>query len=169
MSRKIVIWLLATLSLVTVSLAEAQPQGKVPRIGYLSSTSLSAESSRLDGFRQVLRDLGYVEEKNIVIEYRFAEGKFDRLPDLAVDLVRHKVDVIVTTGSPATHAAQQATRTIPIVMTVVGDPVPRFVPSLAKSGGKNHGIDPNCTTAEREKARAFEGGVSQDLPCGSVQ
>ncbi len=122
------------------AIAEAQQTKKVPRIGYLSSTSLSAESSRLDGFRQALRDLGYVDEKNIVIEYRFAEGKFDRLPDLAAELVRLKVDVIVTTGSPATHAAQQATRTIPIVMTVVGDPVPRFVASLAKPGGNITGL-----------------------------
>jgi ABC-type uncharacterized transport system substrate-binding protein len=120
--------------------AGAQQQGKVPRIGYLSALSPSAESSRLDGFRQALRDLGYAEEKNVVIESRFADGKLDRLPDFATELVRLKVDVIVTGGSPGTHAAQQATRTIPLVMTVIGDPVPRFVTSLAKPGGNITGL-----------------------------
>src|SRR5687768_7611395 len=114
--------------------AEAQ-QGKVPRIGYLSSTSFSADASRIDGLRSALRDLGYVDGKNIAIEHRYAEGNFDRLPDFAAELVRIKVDVIVTAGSPATQAAHQATRTIPIVMNLVGDPVPRFVASLAKPGG----------------------------------
>jgi ABC-type uncharacterized transport system substrate-binding protein len=135
------IWLVLCPLLYALCLpAGAQQQGKVPRIGYLSSTSPSAESSRLDGFRQALRELGHVEGKNIVVEYRFAEGKFDRLPDLAAELVRIKVDVIVTTGSPATHAAQQATRTSPIVMTMVGNPVPRFVVSLAKPGGNITGL-----------------------------
>jgi putative ABC transport system substrate-binding protein len=121
--------------------AEAQQSGKVHRIGYLSTQSLSAGSSRLDGFRQALRDLGYVEEKNMVIEYRFAEGKFDRLPDLAGELVRLKVDVMVTGGSPGTRAAQQATRTIPLVMTLVGDPIKTgFVASLAKPGGNITGL-----------------------------
>jgi putative ABC transport system substrate-binding protein len=119
---------------------EAQQQGKIPRIGYLSSTSLTAESSRLDGLRQALSNLGYVEGKNIVIEYRFVEGNFDRLPDAAAELVRLKVDVIVTGGSPGTQAAQQATRTIPLVMTLVGDPIPRFVASLAKPGGNITGL-----------------------------
>jgi putative ABC transport system substrate-binding protein len=117
--------------------ARAQQPGKVARIGYLSATSLSVESFRLAGFREALRDLGYVEGKNIVIEYRSAEGKFDRLPDLAAELVRMKVDVIVTTGSPGTHAARQATHTIPIVRNLVGNPVPRFVASLAKPGGNS--------------------------------
>jgi putative tryptophan/tyrosine transport system substrate-binding protein len=120
--------------------SEAQQPGKVTRIGYLSAASHAAESSRLGGFRQALRDLGNVEGKNIVIEYRSAEGKFDRLPDLATELVRVKVDVIVATGSPGTEAARQANRTIPIVMNLVGDPVPRFVASLAKPGGNITGL-----------------------------
>ena len=128
-------------AILTPLSAEAQQAGKVPRIGYLSSTSLSAESSRLDGFRQALRELGHVEGENIVLEYRFAEGKFDRLPGLAAELVGLKVDVIVTTGSPATRAAQQATRTIPLVMTVVGDPIADgFITSLAKPGGNITGL-----------------------------
>ena len=140
MSGKIFVWLLATFFLATISLAEAQQQGKVPRIGYLSAVSPSAESSRLDAFRQGLRDLGYVDGKNIVIESRFAEGKLDRFPDFAAELVRLKVDVIVTGGSPGTQAAQQATRTIPLVMTLVGNAVPTFAASLAKPGGNITGL-----------------------------
>ena len=140
MVKEILLWLLATILLATVSLAQAQQQGKVPRIGYLSALSPSAEASRLDGFRQGLRDLGYVDEKNVVIESRFADGRLDRLPDLVAELVRLKVDVIVTGGSPGTHAAQQAASTIPLVMTVIGDPVPRFVASLAKPGGNITGL-----------------------------
>jgi len=137
----------ALLLLVLVGLAAsvivvgAQQPAKVWRIGYLSAQSLPAESSRLDGFRQALRDLGYVDGQNIAIEYRFAEGKFDRLPDLAAELVRLKVDVMVTGGSPGTRAAQQATRTIPLVMTLVGDPIEAgFVASLAKPGGNITGL-----------------------------
>ena len=115
-------------------------QGDIPRIGYLTSTSFSAEASRIDVLRYALRDLGYLEGKNIVIEYRFAEGVFDRLTNLAAELVRMKTDVIVTTGSPATQAAHRATRTILIVMNLVGDPVPRFVASLAKPGGNITGL-----------------------------
>ncbi len=122
------------------AVAQAQQQGKVPRIGYLSALSPSAEASRLDGFRQGLRDLGYVDGKNIVIESRFAEGKLDQLPDLVAELVRLKVDVIVTGGSPGTHAAQQTASTIPLIMTVVGDPVPGLVASLAKPGGNITGL-----------------------------
>ena len=121
---------------------EAQQQpGKVRRIDYLSALSVSAESSRLDGFRQALRYLEYVEGKNIVIEYRFAEGKFDRLPQLAAELVRLKDDVIVTTGPTSTRAAKEATTTIPIVMTFDNDPVGnRFVASLARPGGNITGL-----------------------------
>jgi putative ABC transport system substrate-binding protein len=141
MSARIFVWLLATLFLATVSMAEAQHPGKVPRIGYLSALSPSAESSRLDGFREGLRDLGYMQGKNIVSEYRFAEGKLDRLPELAADLVRLKVDIMVTGGSPGTRAALHATKTIPLVMTVVGDPIEAgFVTSLAKPGGNVTGL-----------------------------
>src|SRR5262245_58491816 len=105
------LWLLMPVLLIA-GYTQAQQPEKVPRIGYLSNASPSAESPRLDGFRQALRDLGHIEGKNIVIEYRSAEGKPDRLPDLAAELVRVKVDVIVTTGSPGTEAARQASRTI---------------------------------------------------------
>ena len=96
--------------------AQAQQPTKVPRIGFLTATSLSAVAARIEAFRQGLRELGYVEGKNIVIEYRYAEGKTDRLPALADELVRLKVDVIVTGGPSVTRAAKEATVTIPIVM-----------------------------------------------------
>ena len=94
-----------------------------------------------EAFRQGLRELGYVEGKNIIIEYRNAEGKFDRLPALAAELVRLKVDVIVTGGPPSTRAAKEATSTISIVMAQVGDPVGNgFVASLARPGGNITGL-----------------------------
>lgn len=132
--------LLAFLFSAFPHLAVAQQPGKIYRIGYLSALSAAAESPRLSGFRQGLRELGYVDGKNIVIEPRFAEGKIDRFPGLAAELVHLKVDVIVTGGTPGTDAAQKATSTIPLVMTLVGDPVPRFVASLAKPGGNLTGL-----------------------------
>ncbi len=103
--------------------AEAQQPTKIPRIGYLSGSFPSAAPDHRKAFRQGLRELGYVEEKNIVIEWRYAEGKFDRLPALAAELVRLKVDIIVTAGPQATRPAKQATSTIPIVMAQDPDPV----------------------------------------------
>ena len=121
--------------------AEAQQPAKIPRIGYLTAASPSAIPARLEAFRQGLRELGYVEGKNIVIEWRYAEGKLDRLPALAAELVRLKVDIIVTAGPPATHAAKEATTTIPIVMTQDPDPVGNgFVASLARPGGNITGL-----------------------------
>src|SRR5262249_20561090 len=120
---------------------EAQQQKKIPRIGFLSATSPSTISARTDAFRQGLRDLGYVEGKNIVIEWRYAEGKMDRLPDLASELVRLKVDIIVTSGPTVTRAAKEATNTIPIVMAFDNDPVgSRVVASLARPGGNITGL-----------------------------
>src|SRR6266705_6427999 len=95
----------------------AQQPAKVPRIGFLSSLSPAAVSARMDAFRQCLRELGYVEGKNIVIERRHAEGKLDRLPALTAELVRLNVDVIVTSGPTATRPAKEATSAIPIIMT----------------------------------------------------
>ena len=115
MNKKIVIWLLATIHLATVFLAEAQQPARIPRIGILVPSSASFISARVEAFRQRLRELGYVEGKNIVIEYRYAEGKPERLPDLAAELVRLKVDVIVTTGVQPVLAAKKASATIPIV------------------------------------------------------
>ena len=120
--------------------AEAQPPGRIFRIGYLGSSSPSAVSHNIDAFRQGLRDLGYVEGRNIVIEYRWAEGKYDRLPNLAADLVSLKVDVIVAGGTSAGPAAQQATKTIPIVLAVSADPVGTgLVAGLARPGETSRG------------------------------
>ncbi|MBI2367940.1 MAG: ABC transporter substrate-binding protein [Deltaproteobacteria bacterium] len=130
----------AMLSALSFSV-EAQQTGKIPRIGYLSSLSASSDSSRNDAFRQGLKELGYVEKKNVAIEYEFAQGKLDRLPDLAGELVRLKVDVIVVGGSTATRAAKNATKLIPIVMINVTDPVVLgFVVSLARPGGNITGL-----------------------------
>jgi putative tryptophan/tyrosine transport system substrate-binding protein len=120
---------------------EAQQSKKVPRIGYLTVGSLSAISARIEAFRQGLRELGYVEGKNIVVEWRSLEGKADRLPDLAAELVHLKVDVIVTAGPQATHATKEATVTNPVVMTFDSDPVGSgFVASLARPGGNITGL-----------------------------
>ena len=119
------------------AVVEAQQTKRVPRIGYLSSNSLGAMSTRTEAFRQGLRELGYVEGKNIVIEYRYAEGKIDRLPDLAAELVRLNVDVLVSGGgNSATLALKQATTLIPVVMMFGSDPVAAgIVSSLARPGG----------------------------------
>jgi len=136
-----VFWVLATMLLAIVSLAEAQQAKYIPRIGFLTPASPSAVSARTEAFRQRLREIGYVEGKNIVIEYRYAEGKFDRLPSLAAELVRLKVNVIVTGGSASTRAGKEATVTIPIVMTQDPDPVGNgFVASLARPGGNITGL-----------------------------
>jgi len=116
--------------------AGAQQPAKAPRIALLSGGSASSPSLDIDAFRWQLRELGYVEGHNVVIEYRYAEGRYDRFPDLAAELVRLGVDIIVTQGTPATRAAQQATTTIPIVMATTGDPVGTgLVASLARPGG----------------------------------
>ena len=121
--------------------ASAQQPTKVPQIGYLGGVSLSANTARHESFRQGLRELGYVEGKNIVIDWRSADGKLDRLPALAAELVRRKVDIIVTSGGAATRAAKEATRTIPIVMTNDSDPVSDgIVTSLARPGGNITGL-----------------------------
>jgi len=129
------------LLLVFVPVVEAQQAGKLPRIGILYAGSPSTQAARIESFRQGLRELGYVEGKNIIIEYRHAEGKYDRLPALAAELVRLKVDIIITGGEPATRAAKEATVTIPIVMAQVGDPVGSgLVASLARPGGNITGL-----------------------------
>jgi putative ABC transport system substrate-binding protein len=135
------VWLLATVLLATVSFAQAQQPAKIPRIGFLITSSPSTIAPRMDAFRQGLRELGYVEGKNIIIERRHAEGKFDHLPVLAAELVNLKVDVIVTSGPTATRPAKEATSTIPIVMTFDDDPVGSgFVASLARPGGNITGL-----------------------------
>jgi len=141
MAIKTIIVLLIGLTLASVHLAEAQQPTKIPRIGFLAAVSLSANSARFEAFRQGLRELGYMEGKNIIIEWRSSEGKADRLPGLAAELVRLKVDMIVSGGSTATRPAKEATNTIPIVMAQDTDPVGNgFVASLARPGGNITGL-----------------------------
>jgi putative tryptophan/tyrosine transport system substrate-binding protein len=123
------------------SVATAQQPKKIPRIGFLLAVPASTISARLQAFRQGLRELGYVEGKNIVIEWRSTKGKADSLPTLAAELVRLKVDLIVTGGPPPTRFAKEATSTIPIVMGYDDDPVGSgFVASLAYPGGNITGL-----------------------------
>jgi putative tryptophan/tyrosine transport system substrate-binding protein len=142
--RRVVVKSLALISCAMLfalaSPAEAQQTGKVPRIGYLNNSPLSTfEKIRAEAFRQGMRKLGYVEGKSIVIEWRYGEGKPDRAS--AVELVRLKVDVIVTAGGGSTRSAKEATVTIPIVMTQDTDPVRNgFVASLARPGGNITGL-----------------------------
>jgi putative tryptophan/tyrosine transport system substrate-binding protein len=138
MIRRIVLWLPITVVLLTVYLAQAQ-QTKVPRIGILVNGTPSSHKFVIDEFQQGLRDLGY--GKNFLLEVRYAEGKLDRLPELARELVQMKVEVIFTNATPGTVAVKQATSTIPIVFTGVGDPVEAgLVKSFAKPGGNLTGI-----------------------------
>jgi putative ABC transport system substrate-binding protein len=116
--------------------ARAQQAGRIPRVGFLGAASASSYATQLEGFRLGLRDLGYVEGANLIIEYRSAQGNYERLRELAAELVRSNVDVIVTHGTPGALTAKQATAAIPIVMALVGDPVAAgIVASLARPGG----------------------------------
>ena len=139
MFRTTVVCLLLTALLPTV--AEAQQANKVPRIGYVGAVSSAANLARVEAFRQGLRDAGYIEGQDIIVEYRFAQGKFDRLPALAAELVGLQLEAIVTGGASVTHRVKQATNTIPIVMTNDNDPIGNgFVTSLARPGGNITGL-----------------------------
>jgi putative ABC transport system substrate-binding protein len=143
MNTKITVLTLCAMLLALCSVAEAQQPKKVTRIGYLSAQDPARESARSEAFRLALRELGYVEGQNIAIEYRYAEGKRDRFPELATELVRLKVDIIVgPSGSAPIRAAKNATKTIPIVMmSLAADPVEAgFVESLARPGGNVTGL-----------------------------
>jgi putative ABC transport system substrate-binding protein len=141
MKEKIKVLTLCSLLLALCASAEAQQPGKIPRIGYLTGTSLSGIANRNEPFRRGLRDLGYAEGKNIVIEWRGADGNPDRQRALAIELVHLKVDIIVTAGPGGTRVAKEATSTIPIVMTQDPDPVGTgFIASLARPGGNITGL-----------------------------
>ena len=137
MNRKLV-WLVMVVLLASVHLAEAQQPKK---IGVLSGSSPSSTAASTEGFLQGLRELGYIEGQNITIEYRYAEGKLSRLPELVSELIANRVDVIVAQAPAAVRAAKNATNAIPVVMAHGGDPVAqRFVTSLAKPGGNVTGV-----------------------------
>src|SRR5262245_36735697 len=139
---KRIVWLVTLLLLAAGRFAEAQQTGKGARIGYLDNSTASGNAVLLEAFRQELSKLGWIEGKNITIEYRFGEQKgLERLPELAADLVRIKVDLIVVTDGPTALAAKKATTSIPIVMTTSGDPVGSgLVASLAQPGGNVTGL-----------------------------
>ncbi len=141
-ASRLALGVILTLGLLVSPLAaEAQPAGRMYRIGFLGETSASEHARQIAALRQGLRDAGYDEGKNLVIAYRWAEGKYDRLPGLAAELVGLKVDLIVTHGTPGSRAAKQATTTIPIVMASVGQPDESgLVASLARPGGNVTGL-----------------------------
>jgi putative ABC transport system substrate-binding protein len=143
MRYKVIAFVLVILAFASFHLAEVQPPGKVAQIGFLMSSASSdpRNPSRLDAFRQALRNLGYIEGKNIAIEYRYAEGKLDRLPELAAELVRLQVDIIITAGNEPAEAAKNVTQKIPIVMAFSGDAVGLgFASTLARPGGNITGL-----------------------------
>jgi putative ABC transport system substrate-binding protein len=154
MKKRITLWLLATLFLANVSLADAQQTGKIFRIGILDGSTASGSAVLLEAFRQEMSKLGWIEGKSITFEYRFAEQKNERLPELAAELVRLKVDLIVVASRPTALAAKSATATIPIVMTNVGDPVGAgLIASLARPGGNVTGfssLSPDLITKRLE-------------------
>jgi putative ABC transport system substrate-binding protein len=145
--------------------AEAQQQVRTARIGWLATGSAAGTARNSDAFRQRLRELGHLEGRSFVIEYRYAEGRLDRLPDLAADLVRQKVDVIVTASTPAIQAAQGASRTIPIVMVSSADAVGTgLIGSLARPGGNTTGMTiliPELSAKRLELLKAAVPGMSR--------
>jgi putative ABC transport system substrate-binding protein len=141
MVRRTFLGIVAGGLLATPVTVEAQPAEKIYRIGMLERTSTAINAANLDAFRRGLRDLGYIEGKNFVIEYRSADGRDEQFPDLATELVRLKVDMIVTRGTPAALAAKNATGTIPVVIMGLADPVGQgIVASLARPGGNITGV-----------------------------
>src|SRR5262249_29657514 len=142
MKTKFIVCLVAATLLSSASFAEAQQPKKVPQIGYLSQYDPATESTRIEAVRQALRELGYIEGQNIAFDYRYAEGKQDRYPTIAAELVRLKVDIILAGAAGPIQAAKNATKTIPIVMTGAGlDPVKSgLIESLARPGSNVTGI-----------------------------
>src|SRR5215510_260653 len=132
--------------------AEAQPASRLPRIGFLGNSTAALEANLIGPFREGLRDLGYVEGRNVLIEYRWAEGKYERFPALIGELLALKVAVIVTAGTPATLAVKKATTSVPLVMTAVGDPVGTgIVPSLSHPGGNITGLTAIATEIDAKR------------------
>ena len=161
--------LIAGILLFTVC-AHPQQTGKVPRISFLDDSTASGSAVLLEAFRQEMRKLGWVEGKNITIEYRFAEGKYDRLPELAADLVRLKVDLIVVAGGPTALAAKGATATIPIVMANAADPVGLgLVASLARPGGNVTGFSNLATELNSKRLEVLKDAVPKLVRVGFLR
>jgi putative tryptophan/tyrosine transport system substrate-binding protein len=160
MKRKITVFALSAMLFALCGSVEAQQTGKVARIGYLEPGTASGNTVLLAGFRQELSKLGWVEGKNITIEYRFAEQKNERLPEFAAEMVRLKVDLIVVSSGPAASAAKKVTTTIPIVMANVGDPVGAgFVASLARPGGNVTGLASLSTELNTKRLEILKDAV----------
>ena len=163
--EKIFLSAVATLILASVHFADAQQPKKVARIGFLAPATRTGYQHHTDAFLQGLRELGYVEGQNIVIEYRWADGNFERLPELAAELVRLKVDVIVAAVTQASLAAKNATGTIPIVMVAVGNPVDSgLIASLARPGANITGTSCHERRGRWQTARAAQGNPSRRSP-----
>jgi putative tryptophan/tyrosine transport system substrate-binding protein len=160
MNKKVISSALGALLFVLGSSAQAQQTGKVPRIGFLDSSTASGMAVLVDAFRQELSKLGWIDGKNITIEYRFAEQKNERVPELAADLVRLKVDLIVATGTPIALDAKSTTTTIPIVMVSSGDPVAAgLVASLARPGGNVTGLSALSTELNTKRLEIIKDAV----------
>jgi len=170
MTKKIIFLALCSLLLAPCSAVEAQQPTKVPRIGYLNAVSPSTVSDRIEGLRQGLRELGYVEGKNIVIEYRYAEGKLDRLPALASELVRLKMDVIVTSGSTADSCHQGSNYDNSHCHgTGCRSGWKRVRRQPRATWGKHYRIVSAAPGAKRKTTGAFEGDRSEALPFGCLR
>jgi ABC transporter substrate binding protein len=164
MSGKIFLWLLATVLLTTTSPADAQQTGKMFRIGFLDASTASGSAGLLESFRQELSKLGWIEGKNITIEYRFAEQENERLPELAADLVRLKVDLIVVSSAVPALAVKKATTTIPIVMTHWGPRGPRSRSQSGAAGWQYHWVLGFSVRAKYQTARDTQGRSPQARP-----
>jgi putative ABC transport system substrate-binding protein len=160
MKKKITVLTLCAMLLALCLPADAQQAEKVPRIGFLDNTTASGMAVLVEAFRQELIKLGWIEGKNITIEYRFAEQKIERVPELAAELVRLKVDLIVVQGMSSALPATKATTTIPIVMTNVGDPVSQgLVASLARPGGNVTGLSTLGTELNSKRLEILKDAV----------
>jgi putative tryptophan/tyrosine transport system substrate-binding protein len=165
--NKVILLALCSMLLAPCSSAQAQQAGKVPRIGFLDNSTASSIAVFSEAFRQELSKLGWIEGKNIAIEYRFAEQRLDRLPELAADLVRLKVDLIVVSGISAALVAKKATATIPIVMTTAGDPVySGLVASLARPGGNVTGLSNLATELNSKRLEVLRDAIPKLLRVG---
>ena len=180
MMKSIIIWLLASAIVISAPAADAQQPGKIFRIGFLDNSTASGIAVLSEAFRQELTKLGWIEGKNLTIEYRFSEQKRERLPALAADLVRLNVDLIVTTGNPPVSAAKKATTTIPIVMANTADPVGEgVVASLARPGGNVTGLSNLGTELNSKRLEVLKDAIpkldrvgllrAQDAGIGSPQ
>jgi ABC-type uncharacterized transport system substrate-binding protein len=164
MTQKIA-WVIVLLLLVNGGFAHAQQQRKIPRIGILLPNPPAVTPQLLKTFQQGLRELGYDEGENIVIEYRFGEGKSERYPYLAAELVQLKVDVIVTSSTPAIESVKNATSTIPIVMAASAEPVGSgLIASLDRPGWQHYWVDHAVSRVERKTSGTPQGNRSKALP-----